>query len=97
VIKVTKDGRTIRTGTDYTGFRRVVHRGQWGNCLNCGRNTSLTVAFESDFSFHLTHCGTRGLGGSLRDDVLGTKKGQVEGGKCGKCHRAEHATKDRAR
>lgn len=30
------------------------------------------------------------MGGALRDDVIGPNRGQVEGGKCGQCHRQEH-------
>src|SRR5271157_2899419 len=90
MVKTTKDGRTIRRGKDYTAFRRMVHDKQHGRCMTCNAWTNLELTPEFNGSFHLGHRGTRGLGGSLRDDVIGPKKGQVEGGKCGHCHREEH-------
>lgn len=89
-IKTTKDGRTIRTGQDYSFFRQQVWMLQVGKCMCCPRKTRLELDIDSDYSFHLSHVGSRGMGSAFRDDVLGTKKGQVEGGKCGACHREEH-------
>jgi 5-methylcytosine-specific restriction endonuclease McrA len=83
--KITKDGRTIRTGEDYTEFRRAVHFHQDGNCKRCGRFTSLTADLLADHSFHVHHVGGRGLGGSKRNDILD----KVEG-LCGFDHRREH-------
>ena len=89
-ITTTKDGRTIRTGKSYTEFRREVYEAQSGRCMECPRQTSLTADIDSDFSFHIAHRGSRGMGSGIRDDVVGPKRGQVEGGKCGRCHRQEH-------
>jgi hypothetical protein len=85
VIKVTKDGRTIRTGKDYTDFRSVLWHQQMGTCAECRIDTSLTADIESDYSFHVHHIGGRGLGGSKRDDVSGKCVGL-----CGLHHREEH-------
>ena len=92
MIRVTKDGRTIRTGKDYMAFRRELFYAQVGRCMvtECGRCTFPLVDPEFDFSFHVSHRGSRGMGGAIRDDVVGPKRGQVEGGKCGKCHRKDH-------
>ena len=90
MIVVTKDGRTIKRGADYTVFRHELWKVQQGNCADCGRVTSITADIESDWSFHVAHRGSRGMGGAIRDDVVGPKRGQVESGKCGKCHRREH-------
>lgn len=89
-IRVTKDGRTIRTGKDYTAFRREVFHDQNASCMDCTRTTFLLSDLERDDSFHLAHRGSRGMGSAIRDDVVGPKRGQVEGGKCGRCHRQEH-------
>jgi hypothetical protein len=85
VIKTTKDGRTIRTGKDYTAFRREVYEMQSGRCVRCIRTTSLEADILSDYSFHVHHRDGRGMGGSKRDDV----PSKVEG-LCGKDHRLEH-------
>ena len=90
MIRETKDGRTIREGLDYTVFRRWLHEGQNGKCKCCGRTTSLESPIHYDDSFHVAHRGSRGMGGSFRDDRVGDKRGMVECGKCGKCHRKEH-------
>lgn len=58
--------------------------------MKCDGITSLTADLESNYSFHVAHRGSRGMGGALRDDVIGPNRGQVEGGKCGQCHRQEH-------
>lgn len=89
-IKTTRDGRTIRTGKSYTDFRRDLYEQQNGICCVCPRLAYLSSPLEWDDSFHVAHRGTRGAGGCFRDDVVGPNKGQVEGGKCGKCHREEH-------
>ena len=89
-IMVTTDGRTIRSGQSYTEFRRCLYRFQDGRCVRCDRRTFLGVSLESENSFQVAHRGTRGMGAGYRDDVLGLRRGQVEGGLCGKCHREEH-------
>src|SRR5258708_40037412 len=89
MIKITKDGRTIRSDKDYTRLRASLWVNQNGKCISCVRPTSLTADLIADYSFHVAHRGSRGLGGSLRDDVVGEKKGQIEGGKCGFCHRCD--------
>ena len=89
-IKTTKDGRMIRSGKDYTAFRRQVFEDQRGRCMTCGAWTNLEAPIEFAGSFHIAHRGSRGMGGSIRDDVVGPKRGAVEGGKCGHCHRKEH-------
>ncbi len=83
--RITKDGRTIRKGNDYTKFRRSLWELQERSCGKCGRTTFLTADLESDWSFHVHHIGGRGLGGSRRDDVVGKVIGL-----CGGCHRKEH-------
>ena len=90
MIKTTKDSRTIRTGKDYTAFRRKVFEDQRGRCMTCGMWTNLELPIEFASSFHIAHRGSRGMGGSIRDDVIGPNKGQVECGKCGSCHREDH-------
>lgn len=92
MIKVTKDGRTIRSGKDYTEFRKLVFHEQKGRCFTCGAWTNLEAPFEAAGSFHLNHLnGRRGLGGSKRNDVIIDHKGirQVQGD-CGDCHRKYH-------
>lgn len=91
-VEIKKDGRTIRTGADYSQFRRSLHQSQQGRCIGerCGKLTSLVVPIEWGNSFHVAHRGSRGMGGGFRDDVVGPKRGQVEGGLCGSCHRREH-------
>ena len=83
MIKVTKDGRTIRTAGDYTKFRKELYRYQNGECMECGRFTKLDVPIEYDNSFHTDHI--RGRGGGKRSDTLEACRGL-----CGKCHRAKH-------
>lgn len=90
MIKTTKDGRTIRTGKDYKEFRSGLHSLQNARCLACPRITRIDVPLEWDNAFHVSHRGSRGMGSAIRDDVVGPRRGQVEGGKCGKCHREEH-------
>ena len=89
-IKITKDGRTILTPPHYGFFRMEVARSQNHACMTCGGSVNYMLPLEDDRSFHLAHRSTRGMGSAFRDDVIGPKKGQVEGGKCGKCHRIEH-------
>jgi hypothetical protein len=84
-IELTKDGRTIRKGSDYTKFRRSLWKLQDGACARCGRLSYLTADLDDDWSFHVHHIGGRGLGGSKRDDVAGKCIGL-----CGACHRREH-------
>lgn len=89
-INITKDGRRILKGKSYTDFRRELYEAQKGLCCVCSRLVYLSSPLEWDDSFHVAHRGTRGMGSGFRDDVVGPNKGQVEGGKCGKCHRIEH-------
>lgn len=84
-IKVTKDGRTIRAGRDYSQLRRDLHFQQDARCVRCKRFTFLTAYIEQDNSFHVHHTNGRGMGGSKRDDTLEACEGL-----CGKCHRKEH-------
>jgi len=84
-IKVTKDGRTIRTGKDYTQFRVAVFMNQTAECARCKTWTALSSPLEWDSSFHVHHTNGRGMGGSKRDDTLEACEGL-----CGKCHRKEH-------
>lgn len=85
MIRVTKDGRTIRTGKHYTEFRRGLHEAQGGQCFECGRDTLLAADHERDWAFHVDHLNGRGMGGSKRDDTFDACKG-----KCGRCHRRKH-------
>ena len=90
MIQKKKDGRTIKTGIDYTKLRTDLFFLQDGRCFACQRSTSLHVDILSDYSFHVAHRGSRGFGSAFRDDVVGPKKGQIKGGMCGKCHRQSH-------
>lgn len=89
-IEIKKDGRTIRTKKDYSKFRRELYYSQHGRCIRCERPTMFNIDIDSDYAFHVAHRGSRGMGSSFRDDVLGPNKGQVLGGLCGRCHRKEH-------
>jgi 5-methylcytosine-specific restriction endonuclease McrA len=80
-----KDGRIIRTGSDYTRFRRETHASQSGMCKDCGRLTSLTVPLYYSNSFHVHHKNGRGMGGAKRNDIPSEVRGL-----CQKCHSAEH-------
>ncbi len=84
-VSIKKDGRTIRSGVDYTEFRRDLHDHQFGRCYRCRSFTSLADEPLMRTSFHVHHVGGRGMGGSKRDDVFS----KVEG-LCGSCHREEH-------
>lgn len=90
-IQRTKDGRTIRSGKDYTEFRLSLWKEQAYRCMDCNRITDATLHPSCYRSFHVAHRGSRGMGGAIRDDVVGPKRGQVEGGKCSRCHRQEHS------
>jgi hypothetical protein len=92
-IKVTKDNRTILTGVHYSRFRRKLYEDQDRLCIRCGRCCNLTVDLMAENSFHVLHRGSRGMGSAIRDDVVGQKRGQVEGGGCAKCHRQDHQKK----
>lgn len=85
-----KDGRTIRTGKDYTSFRVQLWKEQRRLCIECGRVTDIAVPALWDDSFHVAHRGSRGMGAAIRDDIVGPNRGQVEGGLCGRCHRKQH-------
>jgi hypothetical protein len=85
VIRVTKDGRTIRTAKDYTAFRHALWEVNHGNCWKCERRTNLVAHPSADNSFHVHHKGGRGLGGSKRDDTFLKCSGL-----CGFCHRGLH-------
>ena len=89
-IRILKDGRTLLTPPHYGWFRMEVARQQNHACITCGGEANYMLPLADDHSFHLAHRGTRGMGSAIRDDVIGPKRGQVEGGKCGKCHRIEH-------
>lgn len=84
-IKVTRDGRTIRTGRAYTQFRGTLYMQQDGICGQCGRLVYLSSPLEWDDSFHVHHKHGRGMGGSKRDDTF-----EECVGLCGDCHRKEH-------
>ena len=90
MIEIRKDGRTIRTGNDYTEFRKQIFDAQRGRCFECGAWTNLEAPIEFAGSFHIHHRGSRGMGSSFRDDVIGPKKGQVVGGFCRVCHGRIH-------
>lgn len=83
--KVTKDGRTILGGKDYTEFRRQVYYAQGAQCKSCSRYTFFLASMEDDYSFHVHHTNGRGMGGGKRDDTL-----EAVIGLCGACHRKEH-------
>jgi hypothetical protein len=85
MIEVTKDGRTKRTGKDYTEFRLALYKLQSARCFQCGRWTFLLHPIEWDDSFHVDHADGRGIGGSKRDDTF-----RACHGLCGKCHRIKH-------
>lgn len=101
MLKYTKDGRTIRTGADYTAFRFEVYLVQSSRCANrnCdiegGRFTSLDHPLEFDDSFHLNHL--QGRGGGKRDDVMVRNGKQIVRGDCGKCHRVFHGQQEAVR
>jgi hypothetical protein len=94
MVKITKDGRTIRTHKSYTEFRRDLHKTQGGRCANpeCeqsdGRMTFLYAPLELDCAFHVNHLNGRGAG--KRDDVVTRDGREVCRGDCGKCHRIFH-------
>lgn len=90
MIKITKDGRTIRTGRHYTDFRVSVWEHQFGVCYRCPRRTDLGIDIFCDNSFHVHHVNGRGIGGSKRDDVIERDGHVVCEGLCGICHRKEH-------
>lgn len=89
MITKTKDCRTIRTGKDYTEFRKATWALQVGRCVDCGRPTRLGADPIYDDSFHLDHIDGRGMGGSRRDDTQ-----ESTSGKCGKCHRIKHGQQE---
>jgi hypothetical protein len=91
-IIIKKDGRTVRTGKDYTIFRVGLWMMQYGRCKKCNRLTNLEVDIESDWSFHVHHVGGRGMGSSKRDDTTEDEKCI---GWCGRCHRREHEKLDK--
>jgi hypothetical protein len=80
VIRITKDGRTIRSGSHYAQFRKAVWALQGSRCGRCGR----WVTFDPE-SWQVHHVNGRGMGGSKRDDIFT----EVEG-LCIHCHSAEH-------
>ena len=82
-IKITKDGRTLRSGKDYTKFRRALYFQQKMNCFECGTATSISADLVSEYSFHVDH--TNGRAAGKRDDTPEACKGL-----CGKCHRIKH-------
>lgn len=82
---VTKDGRTILRGREYTAFRHEMWESQARLCARCQSYTRIDSLPEMDFSFHVHHKAGRGMGGSKRDDTFLACEGL-----CGKCHRKEH-------
>ena len=82
-IKVTKSGKTIRTGSDYTAFRYELWQSQAKRCADCGRITDLMADLHCDNSFHVDH--VRGRGAGKRDDTFLACRGL-----CGKDHRIKH-------
>lgn len=84
-VKITKDGRTLRKGRDYTLFRRDLWLFQDGECSNCHAKTSLVADFDLDYSFHVHHKNGRGMGGSKRDDTV-----EACIGLCRSCHDETH-------
>ena len=83
-IKTTKDGRTIRTGKDYTAFRHDMWATGGGACWECGHPTGLQYPPSYSNSFHVHH--KRGRGGGKRTDTFLACQGL-----CGDCHRRKHA------
>jgi len=83
--EVTKDGRTILTGPDYTAFRKELFDQQRGRCFECGAWTNLEAPIEFDGAFHVHHKKGRGMGGSKRDDTM-----EACVGLCSVCHRKIH-------
>lgn len=83
MIKITKDGRTIRTDNDYTVFRSEMYHAQNKRCSRCGWITFLTYDHSHDNSFHVHH--RNGRGGGKRDDIAEECEGL-----CGACHHEEH-------
>ena len=69
-IKITKDGRTIRTGKDYTAFRYELYLAQAAKCARCPVRTSLGMEPMYDSSFHVHHVNGRGMGGGKRSDTF---------------------------
>jgi hypothetical protein len=84
-VKITRDGRVIRTGVEYTRFRQQLFYDQKGQCAECGRVTSLMAPLCSDWSFHVHHTRGRGMGSSKRDDTAESCVGL-----CGEDHRRKH-------
>jgi 5-methylcytosine-specific restriction endonuclease McrA len=83
-VKTTHDGRTILTGPDYQRLRERVWLLDRGRCVQCGRQTSLTLhGFDNDMNLH--HKRGRGMGGGRRDDTETSTETL-----CAKCHRGEH-------
>jgi hypothetical protein len=83
--KITKDGRTLRTGKDYTTFRYDLWFSQDGRCIRCGGIAALSEPIYRARSFHVHHKNGRGMGGSKRSDTFLKCEGL-----CGSCHRIEH-------
>lgn len=76
MIKVTKDGRTILTGQDYSNLREIVYFHQNSRCKKCKKHLFFNQA-------ELDHIKGRGAG--KRDDV--PSKTQIL---CHPCHVAKH-------
>jgi hypothetical protein len=61
---ITKDGRTILSGKDYSAHKKFVWTKQGGRCAKCKRPEDWR-----EMEFH--HSAGRGLGGAKRDDLDG--------------------------
>lgn len=78
MVRTTKDGRRILSGTHYTAFRKAIYDRCIGVCELC----TAGIRFE-DMEVH--HKNGRGMGGSKRDDVP-----EAVLGICIPCHQARH-------
>lgn len=85
-IRITKDGRTILTGLDYTIFRQQIYFIQGGKCLTCGRWCSLDGEMHWPNYFMVHH--KDGRGGGKRDDIHSAVEGV-----CSQCHSKTHNPK----
>jgi hypothetical protein len=85
MIEIKRDGRVIRTGRDYSEFRKSIFENQNGCCADCGIACEFVADPDWHCSFHVHHKHGRGLGGSRRTDTLEECVGW-----CGACHHSHH-------